>query len=136
MTDWIFDDKPFEGPSDIKETYGFVYKITHKATGKFYIGVKFLWKPKYNTVKGKKKKTMVESDWRDYWSSSEKLQEDVAKYGTSEFTREILHLVRFKGMCKYLETKEIILRRCLELSNDECYNGILGCKIHKRCVRT
>lgn len=136
MSDWLLSDgSVFAGPTDINETYGFVYKITHNDTGKFYIGVKLLWKPKYNIVKGKKKKSMIQSDWRGYWSSSAKLQSDVAEFGEDAFKREILHLVKWRGMCKYLETKEIILHRCLELTNDECYNGILGAKIHKRCVR-
>lgn len=136
MSSWTYRGAPFNGPTGIKETYGMVYKITHISTGKFYVGAKFFWKPKYNTVKGKKKKSFVESDWRDYWSSSEKLNADVIEFGKEKFSREILHIVKFRGMIKYLETKEIILQRCLELSDDECYNGIIGCKIHKRCVRT
>lgn len=133
--DWTYQGKVFEGPDDIKNVYGFVYRITYKETGKFYIGAKYFWKPHYRMVNKKKKKTMVESDWRDYWSSSEHLQADVKEHGENRFKREILHLVKHKGMIKYLETKEIILNACLELTTDQCYNGIIGCRIHRRCVR-
>jgi len=132
---WIHKNEIYAGPTDVKEQYGFVYKITNAETGKFYIGAKFFWKPHYKMVNKKRKKSMIESDWRDYWSSSEKLKKDVLELGESNFTREILHIVKYRGMVKYLETKEIISRNCLELSDDECYNGIVACKIHKRCVR-
>lgn len=135
ISPWTLNGEIFAGPTSIDEMYGFVYKIARIDTGKFYIGVKFFWKPKYNTVKGKKKKSMVESDWKAYWSSGAKLQTDISLVGEESFTREILHIVKYKGMCKYLETKEIIERRCLELSDDECYNGIIQLKLHKRCVR-
>lgn len=135
MSDWVFEGKTYEGPSDPKELYGFVYRITRKDTGKFYIGRKNFWKPKYNTVKGKRKKSLVESDWRDYWSSSEKLNADLRLLGEENFSREILELVKYKGMLSYLETRSIIINRCLELSSDECYNSFLGCKIHRNCVR-
>lgn len=134
-SEWLYQGEPFSGPTDIKEQFGFVYKITRKDTGKFYVGVKFLWKPKYNTVKGKKKKSMVESDYRTYWGSSEKLQADVKELGEDLFTREILEIVKYKGMCKYVEAKTIIEMNCLELSDDECYNAFIGLKLHKRCVR-
>jgi hypothetical protein len=134
-TNWTYQGLCYNGPDDIKLTYGFVYKITRISDGKFYVGCKLLWMPKYRMVNKKKKKSMVESNWRKYWSSSESLQADVVELGEDAFTREILHLVKFPGMIKYLETKEIILRECLELSTDKCYNSFLGMKMHRRCVR-
>lgn len=133
MSEWTFKGEPFAGPTNINEQYGFVYRITNNVSGKFYIGVKFLWMPKYNTVKGKKKRSMVESKWRDYWSSSEALNNDVITLGKENFTREILEVVKYKGMCKYLESKMIFALECLE--RDDCYNSIVSCKIHRRCVR-
>jgi len=133
MSDWKYKGEVYEGPTDIKEQYGFVYLITNTVTGKAYVGAKFFWKPHYRMVKKKKKKSMVESDWRDYWSSSEAVQQDVKELGEDKFTREILHLVKYRGMVKYLETKEIMLRECLESEN--YYNGIVSCKIHRRCIR-
>lgn len=133
--DWSYNGVDYPGPTDIKEQYGFVYKITNTKTGKFYIGCKLLWAPKYRMVNKKKKKSMVESDWRTYWSSSELLQADVKEFGEDNFTREIMHVVKYKGMVKYIETKEIILHNCLELPPEKCYNSFLGMKIHRRCVR-
>ena len=133
---WLYEGQPYtDGPTDIKDLYGFVYRISNNITGKFYIGCKLFWKPHYRMVNKKKKKSMIHSDWKDYWSSSEKLQADVKELGTDNFKREILELVKYRGMIKYLETKYIILNECLELPDDTCYNGILGCRIHKRCVR-
>ena|ERR1035437_3145823 len=132
-TDWSYNGTFYAGPTDIKEQYGFVYKITNIKTGKSYIGAKFFWKPHYRMIAKKKKKLMVESDWRTYWSSSELLKSDVKEFGEDSFTREILHLVKFKGAIKYLETKEIMIRECLE--SDKFYNSFVGCNIHRRCVR-
>lgn len=132
-SDWTHQGVPFVGPTNIDETYGMVYRITNKLTGKFYIGAKFFYKPHYRMVNKKKKKSMIESDWRDYWSSSEKLQTDVAELGVDNFTREVVELVKFRGMVKYLESKMIFALECLE--RDDCYNSIVGCKIHRRCVR-
>lgn len=134
--DWIYLGQPYiEGPINEKEYFGFVYRVTNNVSGKYYIGVKYFFRPTYRMVNKKRKKIMVQSDWKDYWSSSEALNADVIELGKDKFTREILHLVRFKGMCKYIETREIMDRRCLELSEDQCYNSFVGMKIHRRCVR-
>ncbi len=133
MSDWTYRGVPFDGPTDIKETYGMVYRITNTLTGKFYIGAKFFYRPHYKMVNKKKKKSWVESDWREYWSSSDKLNADVVEFGKENFTREVLEIVKYRGMVKYCESKLIFALECLE--RDDCYNSIVGCKIHRRCVR-
>ena len=68
--------------------------ITNTTTGQKYIGKKLAkFKTTKPPLKGKKNKRRgtKESDWRDYWGSSDKLQADVEELGADKFTREILH---------------------------------------------
>ena len=80
-----------------------------------------------------------ESDWRDYWGSSDRLIADVAQLGEDKFTREILHYCPSRGIASYLEAREQFERRVLE--NDDYYNGIInvrvgGSKILKEHLKT
>lgn len=120
---------------------GFVYLITNNVTGKKYVGKKLakFTKTKQKTVtlksgvkKKKKVKTLEDSDWRTYWSSSEELKKDVEVLGEDNFTREILHYCTGKGLLSYMELREQMDRKVLESS--EYYNGIVQVKIHKSHV--
>ena len=76
---WLHEGKQLEiVPED---AYGFVYLITNNVTGRKYIGKKLFWFKKIKTVKGKRKRIKVESDWRDYWSSSDDVKKDVKELG-------------------------------------------------------
>jgi hypothetical protein len=57
-------------------------------------------------VKGKKKKTTVQSDWRKYWGSNGTLLADIETFGESNFEREIKYLCESKSICSYLEARE------------------------------
>lgn len=111
---------------------GFVYLITRKFDGKFYIGKKKLTFKRTKTVKGKKKRLLVESDWATYYGSSDELKSDVKSLGEDAFHREILHICYSLSECSYRETYEIFSRGCLLDSN--CYNSWVSCKIHKKHV--
>lgn len=124
---WIYNNDIFE-PETI-DYVGFVYLITNTLNGRKYIGKKLFWASKYRQVKGKRKKYKVESDWKEYWSSSNELKEDVKLLGESSFTREILHLCKSKGECNYLEAKEQMIRCVLE--SNEYYNYWISCKVHQ-----
>ena len=128
---WLYKGEPLE---EIPEkAYGYVYLITNNATGRKYIGKKLFWFKRTKTVKGKKKRQTVESDWREYWSSSDELKEDIAKIGEENFTREILHICGNKGMCNYLEAKEQMVREVLE--TDNYYNSQIQCRVHRTHVK-
>lgn len=129
---WIYQDNEITmvPPSPY---LGCVYLIRNLHSGKGYIGKKLFWFKKTKQVKGKKKKILVESDWQDYYSSSEELKADVVKLGKENFHREILHLCTSKGNMNYLELREQIDRRVLE--SDDWYNGYVGSRIHKRHVK-
>ena len=123
---WTYHGEPFVEPG---EYYGFVYCITNLLSGKRYIGKKFFWSVKRKQVNKVRKRYKVESDWKEYWSSSEDLKEDVRTIGPKHFKREILHLCKNKGTTNYLEAKEQFLREVLE-SND-WYNSWIQVKVHR-----
>lgn len=136
---WLFENSPIEtAPNDC---LGFVYLITNLTNNRKYIGKKLLYFTKTSqktvllkngTKKKKKIKTLIESDWRDYWSSNTELKADVVTLGQENFKREILHFCKSKGDMSYLELKEQIIRSVLE--TDEYYNGVVQVRINKKHI--
>ena len=111
-------------------TYGYVYQTTHIPSGKKYVGKKLAkFKTTKPPLKGKKNKRRgyKESDWRDYWGSSDRLQEDVDKLGPKNFTREILYFCKSRAEMSYIEAREQFDRRVLE--TDDYYNGIINVRV-------
>lgn len=129
--DWLYRDQPY---TEIGEYYGFVYLITNNLNGRMYIGKKFFWASKRKQVNKKRKTYKVESDWKDYWSSSDELKADVEKYGKQHFKREILHLCINKGSCNYLEAKEQFTRGVLE-NPSVWYNSWISVKVSRTHVK-
>ena len=128
---WLYNKTPLE---EIPENaYGYVYLITNITTGRKYIGKKLFWFRKTKVLKGKKKRLKVESDWKDYWSSSDELKADIAKLGINNFSREILHICPNKGLCNYLEAKEQMVRCVLE--TDQYYNSQVQCRVHRTHIK-
>ena len=133
MTQWTHNGTIVEAiPS---EMVGFVYIITNLINGRKYIGkkqsIKKITRP---PLKGKSRRriTYSESDWKDYYGSSEELKQDINTYGKENFSREILHFCKSKGELSYQELIEQVERRVLE--RDDYYNGIINVKIHKSHV--
>lgn len=124
---WHYNGEPVETIDD--KYLAFVYLITNLQTGKKYIGLKTTKSKKTKMVKGKKKRFTVESDWRDYWSSSVELKEDLEILGKENFKREILYFCINKGSANYLEAREQFDNRVLE-NPDNWYNGIINCRVH------
>ena len=117
--------------NEIPEGYiGFVYIITNKITGQKYIGKKLAqFKRTKPPLKGKrlKRRSVVESDWREYYGSSDRLNADVQALGPENFTREIIYLCKSKAELSYLEAREQFERRVLE--RDDYYNGIINVRV-------
>lgn len=132
---WIFENNEItELPEDC---VGFVYNITNLTTGRMYIGKKLakFSKTKYQTVtlkngtkKKKKIKSKVDSDWLDYYGSSNELNKDVEALGKENFKREILFFCKSKAECSYIEAREQFTRRVLE--STDYYNNNIMCRIH------
>jgi hypothetical protein len=120
-----------------EECVGFVYLITNTITGRKYIGKKLakfskttykVVKLKNGTKKKKKIRSKIDSDWQDYYGSSNELTADIEKLGKENFTREILHYCKSKAETSYLEAKEQFDRRVLE--STEYYNGHIQVRVH------
>ena len=125
---WTYQNQPVE---EIPEgVIGFVYLITNLQTGQKYIGKKLAqFKRTKPPLKGKKlkRRSTVESDWREYWGSSDRLNADVAALGPDKFTREILYYCTSKAEMSYIEAREQFERRVLE--TDDYYNGIINVRV-------
>ena len=127
---WTYQGKEVEElPQDV---VGFVYIITNTTNDRQYIGKKLAkFSRSRPPLKGKKNKrrTKVESDWRDYYGSSDELNEDIAQLGKDSFKREILFYCYSKGECSYIEAREQFRHRVLE--SDDWYNGHIRVRVHK-----
>lgn len=124
---WLYNNEPVD-EIDIKQYPAFVYLITNLVDRRFYIGYKQTSFAKTKQVKGKKKRHQVESDWREYWSSSEELKADVERLGADKFKREILYFCKSKSMASYLELREQIDRRVME-NPDTNYNRMINARV-------
>src|SRR6056300_1792538 len=108
---WIYID-----PIHPEDWVGFVYKITNKTNGKFYIGKKVFWNNRKTkltkkeiaeqTGPGRKpthKVVTKESDWLKYWCSNKDLLADIQELGMDNFERKILTLCKSKKELTYWE---------------------------------
>jgi hypothetical protein len=122
-----------------QDTFGFIYIVTHKPTGKSYIGKKSLFhniKKKLTkkelaeqTGPGRKSATRVvvkESDWKTYYGSAKPIMELIKGGKQEEFTREILQLVPNKKLLTYYECKYLFQLGVLEHPEGYFNDNILG----------
>jgi len=127
VTPWIYNKQPL---TEIPEGYrGFVYLITNNTDGRKYIGKKSFYSRKTIQKNKKRKKVDAESDWKDYYGSNKKLQEDVERLGKGAFHREIIKLCTTKGELSYYEIKEQLIRDAI--LNENYYNEWITCKISR-----
>jgi len=125
---WLFKGKEINLIPD--EYEGFVYLITNLTNNQKYVGKKLAkFKTTKPPLKGKKNKRrgFKESDWREYWGSSDRLNADIKKLGQEHFTREILYFCKSRAEMSYIEAREQFDRRVLE--TDEYYNGIINVRV-------
>ena len=130
---WIYLDRPFTG-DDVRDFFGFVYKITNLINGRSYIGRKYFWS--FRTPPGKKRKVKQESDWKKYYGSCPELKEDIKKTDTKVFfKREILSLHTTKGSCNFEETKQLFLNNVLSEALDNGTPAFYNSNILGRYMR-
>ena len=132
---WTYNGTVFDS-ENIADNYGFIYRITNTTNGFDYVGRKYFKTIKKRPpLKGKKNKRRetVETDWKEYWGSSPRLQADIDRLGKDKFTREIIHLCESRGETNYLEAyyqfKEDVLLR------ENNYNGIIQIRLGKNSVK-
>lgn len=132
---WLYNDSPIEElPEDC---IGFVYLITNLINQRKYVGKKLAKFSKTSTKtvtlkngtkKKKKIRSKVDSDWMEYYGSSNELSKDIETLGKDYFRREILYFCKSKAECSYIEAREQFVRRVLETT--EYYNNNIMCRIH------
>ena len=125
---WIFKGSVFNS-DDIGDHYGFVYRITNTTSSKSYIGRKYFVQKR--KPKGGKRRVTSESNWKQYYGSSDELKQDIRRDGKNTFKREILSLHKTLGKVNYEETKQLFLHNVLAEKLDDgspAYynNNILG----------
>ena len=134
---WYYEGQEItELPED---AVGFVYLITCITTGKMYVGKKLakfakttykVVKLKNGTKKRKKIRSKINSDWQDYFGSSDELNKDVILLGQDSFKREILRYCKSKSEMSYYEAKYQFDNDVL-LNEDKWYNGWISVKVRK-----
>jgi hypothetical protein len=128
---WLYDGKELTD-EDIKGYYGFIYEIECLVNSKLYLGRKYFTKAGTKQVKGKKRKTRKESDWKDYYGSSPRLLEDIEKLGKDKFVRRIVRLCKTRGETNYWEAKLQFANQVLE--SDKYYNDNILVKFTRRNI--
>jgi hypothetical protein len=121
---WIFADKLVTVDDIPENAHGFIYRIVHIPTGRFYIGkksltssrtkkigkrelVKIKEERKANGISGRlpsKRVVKSDSDWMDYFSSNDWIKGEVKAGKSEEFSREILQFCHSKKNLSYWET--------------------------------
>ncbi len=121
---WIFADKLVTVDDIPENAHGFIYRIVHIPTGRFYIGkksltssrtkkigkrelVKIKEERKANGISGRlpsKRVVKSDSDWMDYFSSNDWIKGEVKAGKSEEFSREILQFCNSKKNLSYWET--------------------------------
>ena len=113
---WMYEGKPFTS-DDIGDYYGFVYRITNTTSGKSYIGRKYFVQKR--KPKGGKRRVTSESNWKQYYGSSDELKRDIGRDGKDTFKREILSLHPTVGKTNYEETRQLFLHNVLTEALDD-----------------
>lgn len=138
---WTYKGKEITAISDFpNETYGFVYMITHKPTGKAYIGKKIVQNTtkvkltkkelaEYAGVVGRKpsyKLAVKESNWQTYWGSNKYLKELYELEPKENFDRHIIVCAPTKKLLTYYEVKYQMVYQVLEKPDEFFNDNILG----------
>jgi hypothetical protein len=137
---WLYQNQVINSIEDFpKNTFGFIYIVNHKPSGKSYIGKKSL----YHNIKkkltkkelaeqsgpGRKSSTRVvqkESDWKTYYGSAKPILDLIKAGKQDEFEREILVLAFNKKQLTYLECKMLFTFDVLEKPDNYFNDNILG----------
>ena len=130
---WTFEGKLVDTlPADF---IGFVYLITNMTNNRKYIGKKLTqFKRSKKPLKGRtnKRRYTVESDWKDYYGSSDELTADVELLGKDKFKREIMFWCSSKSELSYIEAREQFTHKVLE--SKQWYNGHIRVRVHQKGI--
>lgn len=131
---WLFNNEPF---LDCLHYAGFVYELTDTYTDKKYIGKKFFWS--HRKLPGKTRRSKIESNWRDYYSSSDIIKQLIKETNKLRFKRKILSLHELIRDVNYTEVKLQFVYGVLEQQTESgellYYNGNISGKYQSHLVR-
>lgn len=132
--EWTYQENPVN-PTQLENYFGFVYIIENLLTGKKYIGKKRLKFYRTKKLKSKKRKIKVikDSDWQEYYGSSNELLADIETFGKENFKRKIIEFYKSKGECSYWELYHQMINHVL-LNPDQFYNNYVGARIHRKHI--
>lgn len=134
---WIFNSEEISSFPD--GVIGFVYLITNLLSGKQYYGKKQIYfkKTTLKTVtlksgvkKKKKIRTLIDSDWKDYYGSCTDLSLDILNLGIENFRREILMFCYSLSELSYMELRYQVVNDVL-LYPDKFYNSWLSARCRR-----
>lgn len=121
---------PWMGTEKLLDDHvGFVYRITHKPTGKAYIGRKYMKSHTRVKVKGRtnRKRKVSDSNWRHYKSSCQELKDQIKEEGLDKFLFEIVSFHTTRRAVNYAElemqVKCDVLTAKLPDGSDAYYNA-------------
>ena len=116
------------GEFDPADWFGFIYRIEDRLTGKSYVGKKQLRFKRQKTLKNKSR--TKDSDWRDYTSSCEPLNDAIEERGKGDFDFRILQLCSGKCELSYSEQaiqfRLDVLRTRLPNGEHQFYNKTIA----------
>lgn len=140
---WLYEGSPIVSLGNFpKGAVGFVYLITNQKNGRIYVGKKILKNTKNVKIGAKERLAMIvvrgrkpvkkavvsESNWADYYGSSELLTLDLHAHGPETFKREILKICFTKKEMTFFEAKYQFIYEVLE--HDSYNRTILGKYFH------
>lgn len=123
---WLYEGRPVLTLEDCPEnSYGFIYLIESKISGKKYVGKKALYSyhtkivyklnPKTNRLNKVREVEATESNWKEYFGSSAEVKDLMkSEGGKDKFTRTILRFCFSKKELTFREIQEQCTRNVLE----------------------
>jgi len=129
---WVYKGNELTDDMIPAKAQGFIYILTYTPTGQRYIGRKLLTKAHRRQLNKKIIRSRVESDWREYWSSSPEIKSMIEREGTDNFVREVLVFANTKGQLNYLEEKFLYCVSALE--SEDWLNSNIRSKMYKRNI--
>ena len=131
---WLYKNKEVNSIEDMPEgTFGFIYEVLHKPTGRKYLGKKVLqFNRTLPPLKGQKRKRKVvkESDWKTYYGSHAEIKGLIKEQKQDEFERNILQFVPTKKLLTYFECKYLFINEVLE--HQEYINDNILAKFYRK----
>ena len=131
---WTYNGQLITEIEDMPEnTFGFIYEVFHRPSGKKYLGKKVLhFNRTLPPLKGMKRKRKVvkESDWRTYFGSHVEIKQLIKEEKQNEFERRILQFVPTKKLLTYYECKYLFINEVLE--HDEYINDNILAKFYRK----